>query len=246
MKKLVIGFLLLSSFCFADFLRVEMGAGMLSQDISGEAKYKDARQDLKDDYGFGDKSKNTYIWLNFKHFVPVVPNIRLEHKSFKETSNLKKAFSFGGQVFNVNNEATFDLKQTDIILYYNLLDNTFWTTLDLGLDARLFNGQFKLSNPAISKSASLNFPLPSLYARARVNVPMTGFGAEVDGKFLVYNGSNLNDLTAKVDYAVKLPLLDLGVEVGYRVQNLTINISNVDVESDMKIKGVFGGLFAKF
>ncbi|MGP1561162.1 MAG: TIGR04219 family outer membrane beta-barrel protein [Helicobacteraceae bacterium] len=244
MKKILLGLALLVSVSFADFLRVEAGAGVFDAQISGEARYKGNKDyKIKDDFGLTEKSKRPYLWLNVKHPVPVLPNLRLEHRSFESKGDAKIKIEFGKIEHETNTPVKFSLTQNDVIPYYNLLDNTFWTTLDLGLDLRFFSGEFAM----LQKKASLNVFWPSLYTRARVNVPGTGLGAEADIKFLMFGKTNLNDISAKVDYGFDLPLLRIGAELGYRLQNFNLDPDLAkDLKAEMQISGLFFGLFARF
>src|SRR5690625_5979435 len=85
-----------------------------------------------------DDSNNKYFYLAFEHFLPIIPNARVQHTriSSDQSAVIDQAFTLNNQTF-VANETVFtdlDLTQTDLTAYYQLLDN--WVTLNVGLTLR--------------------------------------------------------------------------------------------------------------
>lgn len=227
----------------ADFLRVEAGAGLYNSEVGGDVRYGgNDKFDIKDEFGLSDKSTQAYAWIMVKHFLPLIPNARIETFNFMSDGKAEKNVSWGGTNYTANAKTKFNLRQTDLIAYYNILDNTLWITIDLGLDIRLFRGEFEVGN----EKAKADFALPLVYARARVNVPSTGLGVEADVKFVSYDGSSISDISAKLDYVFGLGPVDLGVEFGYKMQKFTLDTSSADIKGDIDLKGIFAGVVAKF
>ena len=148
---------------------------------------------------------------------------------------------------------TIDMKQYDVIPYYNILDNTFWTTIDLGLDVKVIESDATVG--AVSTSfPGVGFPgynstdttvVPLLYARARVEIPATNIGLETDVKAITDGTNTMYDVRAKVDYTLGfIPVVQPAVEVGYRVQKLKIDDGATQV--DLDYSGVYAGIMLRF
>ncbi len=237
----------------ADFLRIEAGAGIWQSEPSGTITYKVSGSsdtlNASDDLGY-QKENISYLWLNVKHPVPVLPNFRFEYAgpAFEGTS--EKTISWKGINYGANTYSKLEIKQTDLVLYYNLLDNTFWATLDLGMDIKLIDFSYELSDPsnilpAYSDSASL--PIPMLYARTRAQIPTTNIGLEADIKFIGYGNTQLYDFRAKVDYTFdSVPVIQPAIELGYRTQKFKIDEDGEDTKIDFEFSGIYGGVMLRF
>ena len=236
----------------ADFARVEMGAGAWMQSPSGSISYEDSSGAT----GL-DKSKETeeaqgYVWLLIKHPIPIIPNLRVEYVSV--TNSGEASGSFKDFVVPTSTKTTLDMTQIDAILYYNILDNTSWITIDLGVDIKSVNSSYKadavipvggIGVEAYSDSVSTLIPL--LYARARVEIPTTNFGLESDVKYITNNSSTIYDVRAKVDYTLDfIPVIQPAVEIGYRVQKMKIDEDDNDAKMDMDFAGLYVGMMLRF
>lgn len=236
-----------ASAAMADFARVEMGAGAWMQTPKGGASYTDGGADGS--YTSGEKdSTEPYIWMLIKHPVPVLPNLRVEYVSIEDSgvaSGEFKDFDIGAATTTLS----YDMKQYDIIPYYNILDNTAWITLDLGLDIKIVDMSYTAapSLPFTGYSDSVTFALPLLYARGRVEIPSTDIGLEADVKYITTGDSTVYDVRAKVDYTLDIfPVVQPALEVGYRVQKLDIDESSADAKLDIDFSGFYAGLMLRF
>jgi outer membrane protein len=236
----------------ADFVRVEMGGGLWNYDSSGTATYQNGL--LYGQY----TSKNTsqsdvYFWMLVKHPLPIVPNVRFEYTKVQDSGYAKGEFEDFSVVFG---EATahYEFKEYDIIPYYNLLDNLMWTTVDLGVDIKVIDASFYADNVKIHSlnllgqySKEETIALPLLYARARVEIPGTGLGLEADGKYITYSYSTVYDFRAKIDYTFDIsPVVQPGVEVGYRVQKFDIKTDDKTTTMNVDFSGFYAGLMLRF
>ena len=257
MKKILTAAFVASSFMVsqasADFMRVEMGAGAWDYKPSGTASYTDysGTGTYKSDE---KKSSDAYVWMLIKHPIPIVPNLRLEYCDVKDeglVSGKFKDFEVPSGVTHVN--ARFELKQYDIIPYYNLLDNLMWTTVDIGLDIKVIDSTFEADNvyvlgatiPSQYNDSDL-IAIPLAYARARVEVPGTGLGLEADGKYVTYDGSTVYDFRAKVDYTFDFDVIQPGLEIGYRVQKFDIKTDDDKTKMNVDFSGFYAGLMLRF
>jgi len=256
MKKILISLACVAaigSVLNADITRVEMGGGMWNQTPSGTMSYSE-NISLLSTTGTYTSNKNDdtsmYLWMLIKHPIPIVPNLRLEYTGIKDDGKITgkfKNFNVGGVYTN----ATLDITQYDIIPYYNILDNTMWTTLDLGLDVKVQETKYDVSPTTAftGYTGSDTIAIPLVYARLRVEIPGTGLGFEGDGKYITYDGSTVYDFRAKVDYTFDLDMfVNPGVELGYRVQKFDIDYKDGNERTlmNMDYSGVYAGLMLRF
>jgi outer membrane protein len=241
---------MLATAASADFARVEMGAGAWMQTPSGYAKSSDgyAGLNLSGDYVSNEvQATDTYAWLLVKHPLPIIPNIRLEYTTV--TDEGKTTGNVNG--FNITDPAaptTIDIKQFDVIPYYNLLDNTFWLTVDVGLDIKVIQSDTYVAatGPFTGYESSDTSVVPLLYLRTRVEIPATNIGIEADGKAITDGTNTLYDARAKIDYTFDfIPVIQPAIEVGYRVQQIKVDDGSSS-QVDLNYSGVYAGLMLRF
>lgn len=251
MKKIItmLGFaLLLSTSLVADFLKVEMGAGVWLNTPSGQKTYASGI-DIGTDVSLENENTNPYIWLYLKHPVPVLPNLRLEYVDVSTNGIANGTF----EDFEALSSSTqFDVTQYDIIPYYNLLDNTAWVTLDLGLDIKILEATYSASNVTATDlsttySESGSVVLPLIYTRARVEIPSTNIGLEADAKFISYSSSTVYDVRVKIDYTLEIiPAIQPAIELGYRTQKYDIDEADLDGKFNLEFSGFYVGAMIRF
>ncbi|MDA3947222.1 MAG: TIGR04219 family outer membrane beta-barrel protein [Helicobacteraceae bacterium] len=234
----------------ADLIRVEGAVGVWQSDPTGTMQYKGNPEfDLVDEAGL-DASTNSYVWVYLKHPVPVIPNIRLEYVNPTFDGKVGNIEWDGNTYASVNN--TLTLTQYDAVLYYNILDNTFWSTIDLGLDIKYIDGSYKLDEssataPAVDEVFSITMPLA--YARARVQLPVTDIGIEAIARGMSYSGNTVVDAEIKIDYTMDfVPVVQPGLELGYRYQQVKLDGGTVglDANIDTTFSGIYGGIMVRF
>ena len=242
---------LLASTLSADFGRVEMGAGLWQNTPTGSLNYVESTTGIKGNYVSNETSNSSgYIWLLVKHPIPIIPNLRVEYTSISDEGEADGKFND----FTITGLAkgNIDMTQYDAVLYYNILDNLAWTTLDLGLDIKVMDTKFKAEGtidtiPNNTYTVSQTLTLPMAYARVRVEIPMTDIGLEVDGKYISYDGSSVTDFRAKVDYTLDfVPVIQPAIEVGYRVQSFDLTYNDDQTKMKLDFSGVYAGLMLRF
>lgn len=264
-SKLCSGLLLASLFGItaqADIIRVESGAGIwqnkTSQGANTVVLSGDPIYDLITNAVDGsssdvsDTKSNPYMWIFFKHPVPLLPNFRLEYVSTESSETTSESVSYNGVSFGANTTSTLALTQYDAILYYNILDNTFWTTIDLGLDVKTIEGTFTATDSlnllnTVSNTQMITFPMA--YARGRIEVPGTNLGFEGNFKYAAFGDYKAMDYLVKTDYTlVNIFPVDVGFELGYRLQNLELSESSYgfNVTTQLQVDGLFAGAVVRF
>ncbi|UFS62692.1 TIGR04219 family outer membrane beta-barrel protein [Sulfurimonas sp. HSL-3221] len=247
--KIVISLLLFSLQGFSQALEVEAGGGAWMQTPKGTVAYSTSN-------GSGDSTcRETeaaigYAWLYIRHPIPVFPNIRLEYSAAGSDGDATVDLIAPLGVM-ATTTSHFDVKAYDAILYYNLLNSTFWTTLDLGLDVKVAGYTYDvvptdglLAYGGYSRSGTLILPL--VYTRLRVDIPGTGLGIEGLGSYITYEKSYVYDARIKADWTlIFVPGVQPGIEVGYRMQKVKID-DDKELKGDVDFSGLFVGAFLRF
>ena len=248
LKTTLLGSLLISA-AHADMARFEVGGGVWQQKPSGTITYTDGS--ATGTYTSSEKEDNgAYAWMLIKHPIPIIPNLRLEYADIKDEGTVKGTFK---DFSTTSSPARFEMKQYDVIPYYNLLDNTMWTTLDLGIDVKVIEATYEADNVTVGSTPTPKYTdtdtvyIPLVYARARVEIPATNIGLEADGKYITYDGSTVYDFRAKVDYTFDfVPVVQPAIEVGYRVQKFDVKSDDDKTKLNMDFSGIYAGLMLRF
>jgi len=255
MKKTLItlaSITLFTSALNADIARVEMGGGAWNQTPKGILSYTDGAtagtytSDEKED-------QSIYAWLLIKHPIPILPNLRLEYTTLKDTGIVSGSFS-GFTVPGATTTSSLDITQYDVIPYYNLLDNTFWTTVDVGLDLKVMETTYKVDGVNVNGIGGISayedttsVIIPMGYVRARVEIPVTDIGLEADVKYITYQGNTVSDIRVKADYTLGfIPVVQPAIEIGYRMQKFDLTSDDEKTKMNIDFSGVYAGLMLRF
>ena len=211
----------------------EVGVGVWAPSMSGDLNFNGNTYDL-DNLGLDDgkTSGNSYIYADLSHFVPVIPNARVERLQYEVSGT---------------GTTNLDLEQTDIIAYWGIPMIPTATggilEINFGLDLKNIKGDLV----ALNDSVSFDETLPLGYLNARVDLPFAPINVEGTIKTIAYDGSSISDNEVKLSGVLDFALIDLKLDLGYRQQNITIADSLVNnFDSDISAEGWFLGVSAKF
>ncbi len=247
MKKILLLSLLFSSLTLqADLFRLEMGAGVWSQGTSGTLKHKKDTYDidLVNDLDVGH-SQDLYMWALFKHPIPIIPNARIEYTN-TSLDGKGSGFTYNGKNYSSPTSYELNIEQFDAILYYNILDNLAWITLDLGLDVNFMKQSYKFANES---AVSDSIMIPLLFGRGRFQIPTTEFAFETEIKYMTYGDSTIGDVRIKVDYTLDTPVIQPALELGYRhevIQTSHNDFSDLRNDTDITMSGVYLGAMLRY
>ena len=239
MKKFTLPLIVaLSSFSAqvsADALGLYIGGGVWNHDPSGSFEttaVTDFGIDMESDLSFSGE-KDSYVYLAFEHFVPVVPNIRLERATMGHTG-VASGLDFNGQT-GLSGPSSINIDNTDAILYWRLLDN--WVNFDLGLTARKLDADFTVGSETVAVSATI----PMLYVAAQFDLPLTGLSIGADINTISYSDASYQDVRIRALYEIGV----IGFELG--MKKTTLELKGLDsVNADLEFKGMMVGAFLHF
>jgi len=232
----------------ADVIGVWAGANYWNYDISGTARYKTSNSsndiDVNDDLGYNDGS-TAVIYAALEHPVPILPNVRLVYTDIDENANgrLTKSVVYGNTTFLANEAVSslIQLKQTDVTLYYSVLDNV--VNLDLGLTAKYIDSKARITGATSgTEDADLSAWVPMIYAGVGIDLPLSGLAVSADGSAVGYSGSKFYDFTIRATYDT--PWL-VGFDVGYR--SITLDLDDIDNSfANVEFSGPYAGAYLHF
>jgi len=229
---LVMALSIASSGVNADALGFFVGGGLWDYDSTGTfGTTGDDVIDVESDLNFSSQ-QDAYVWAAFEHFVPIIPNIRVEAASMG-SDGAATNLNYGG--VNVSGPASVNLDTAEAILYYRLLDN--WVSLDLGISVRNVDGDFIIA----SEKVSISETIPMLYGSVQFELPLSGFSVGGDISIINYSGSEYRDVRLRAVYEIGI----IGFEAGYKTS--TIVLDDVSgVTADLEFSGLMLGAFLHF
>ncbi|MEA3384247.1 MAG: TIGR04219 family outer membrane beta-barrel protein [Campylobacterota bacterium] len=262
MKKLlssivVLTTVLTTSLSAGMIIDIDAGIGVWDAAPSGSIKYGSGAADnldLEKSLGL-ESSTNTYIYADLNHFVPLIPNVRVEKQELKiDGSNSLGSISFGNKNYTSDVTTTLDLSQTDLIAYWgvpglNLLSAGI-LDFNFGVDLKQFSGGVTLkSDNTEPTTADMDFVIPMGYLAASIKPPFIPGEISASYKTISYKSSSISDIMAKIsiNLPIPLPLIDFKADIGYKEQTLVIDEDLSDsLKADIKFSGMFFGISAKF
>ena len=226
----------------ADTLSFAIGGGVWNETPEGSiikpSNAPTPAVDVKNSL-FWDEESQGYIFATLEHPVPIVPNVRLMYTSLDHSGNGDADFTFEGTPYSGNVANEFTIDQTDLLLYWEVLDNV--VSLDLGLNVRLLDISFKINDGTSTTNNSVSAPVPMVYGLIGGS-PWPGLILSAEANYMTLSGSTISDFTAKIAYTTNF---FVGFEAGYRTQ--TIELDDVDdTNANLDFKGPFIGAYLKF
>lgn len=244
-NKLVAGCILaaLPLMAPADILSFAIGGGVWNETPTGSiikpAGAVTPTVDVENNLFWSEESQG-YLFATLEHPVPILPNVRLMYTSLDHAGSGPTSFIFEGESFSGTVANEFSIEQTDILAYYEILDNV--VSLDLGLNIRLFDLTYMINDDlGTSTSGSVSAPVPMLYGLIGAS-PWPGLLISAEGNYMSVSGSTLSDFNAKIAYTTDF---FVGIEAGYRAQSIELDDVD-DTNAKIDFQGPFVGAYLKF
>ena len=243
MKKTLLAAAIVAMMPITSHALVEVGAkaSIWNAEATGQI---DSNVSVEKD-GLNLKSSNgTQLTVYLKHPIPVLPNLKLKSTTLDTKGNGSLNASFADQTFNEAVSSKIDLSHTDATLFWTL--PIPMVDIDLGLTARMFDGDASVTgNTAGTEAVDLDMTLPMGYAAVRVGLPFNLYVAG-DANYIGFGKNKMLDYNASVGYVLPVPIVNVGVELGYRSFSLETDKKDVDIETDLDVKGLFYGASLSF
>lgn len=235
---------LITSSVQADVLGLHVVAGQWQSDYSGSLGKTPA--DINE-LGYSN-SDNNFFSIAFEHPIPLLPNLRLAHTDIdtRASGTISSDFQLTDNIYPAGStiHSGIDLTQIDATLYYELLDN--WVNLDLGLTVRKYDGEAAVYQenrlPEISQMDSY---VPMIFGQVRFDLPLSGLYAGADVQYTSYKSDTIADAEINIGYLFDTPVVDFGLEVGYRVLDMDVDDID-DLNTNIKLDGPYAALKLSF
>jgi outer membrane protein len=228
----------------ADTLSISAGGGVWNESPSGNFQTTTDLVDVDvEDSLFWDKESQGYFFITIEHFIPIIPNVRLMHTKIDHSGSgdTDLGFDFDGQTFSGIVSNDFSIETTDLIAYYEVLDNV--VSLDLGLNIRHLEIDYTITSESAGSTASdsISETIPMLYAMVGAS-PWPDLIISAELSYIGYSGSGFSDFTAKIAYTTEF---FVGLEAGYRKQSFELD-DIADTNANLDFDGIFAGAYLKF
>ena len=188
-----------------------------------------------------DSENGQQLTVFFEHPVPVLPNIKIRRTDLEFNGDGHIDATFDGFDFqDVDVTSTMDLSHTDLTLYWGLPLPLPFIDINFGVNARQFDGKAEVSSQAQTETVDLDFVLPMLYGELKVNTPIGIYG-HADINYVGYGDNKMSDISYGLGYDLPIPVVDIGLEAGYRTLTLQTDEDDVDINADVDLAGAYFG-----
>ncbi len=240
--KLALAAAMVASSAQADTL-LGLYAGAQYWQVEPEGEFGTA-QDDQANFNFDDDAQGSF-YIAFEHPVPLIPNIKLRQTQLEVAGAGNVDFNFNGTNYSGTAQVDADLSNTDLILYYEVLDNGL-ASFDFGVTVKSLDGEIIVSDGDASDTQELSGYVPMGYIAANVGLPLTGFSIYGDFSILSIGDHSMTDYQAGLAYTfVDNLAVDMSAQLGYR--SFSLELDDLDgIYSDLEFSGIYGGLEVHF
>jgi len=186
------------------------------------------------------------FYFALEHPVPFLPNIKVQQNEIEgKVSGTNLSIGVDGMIHQINSSNKNDISHTDVIFYYEILDN--WLNLDLGMNIKYFDVStiFYDQDKRIFHE-DIDEWIPMLYLKSEIDLPFTGFSAYGSVEALGTKSTDVTDIEMGINYESSS---GLGIALGYRnleVDFVSNDIMNNKINSKAKADGFFVGVNVHF
>lgn len=196
-----------------------------------------------------DNEQREYFWsdsgqarlgVSLYHFIPFIPNIKVETQQLKYSA-ARDIITIGGTPYTVD----LDLGHETYTLFYAPLDNGL-TEFKFGVSLKQFDGHITEFQAASSTAVwRIKEDVYSGYVRGAASLPFTGFSVVAQGHVGV-GSHDTYDVEAAVRYRfLDSMMFDGHLSLGYRSMKLHFN-NERSINTYHEFKGPFLNLALRF
>ena len=229
------------------------GGSMVDVAPTGSLGYLGNNYGITNQLGI-DNSAQTYLYVEFEHLVPIIPNVKIEQNTLSFTGTATANVTLPGISITGSTPSTYSWDHQDAIFYWGVPFST-WIPM---IDAADFGFGLKLGDMSVGatglSSATFDFGAVYGYGRLHVSPPfLFGLGFELEVKALELDDVvgitvNYRETTFKTDWLIEAPIpvidLAIGVEAGYKAINYVGDAAGMTF--DIGYSSLFFGAVAKF
>lgn len=189
-----------------------------------------------------DSENGQQLTVFFEHPVPVLPNIKIRRTDLEFNGDGSINAEFNDTLYTEEVDSTMDLSHTDLTLYWGLPLPLPFIDINFGVNARQFDGKAELYGKTTlqRETVDLDFVLPMLYGELKVNTPIGIYG-HADINYVGYGDNKMSDISYGLGYDLPIPVVDIGLEAGYRTLTLQTDEDDVDINADVDLAGAYFG-----
>lgn len=194
-----------------------------------------------------ESTNGVQISLFFEHPVPFLPNLKIRRTNLEMSGDGTFNGTFLQHSYSEKLSSTLDLSHNDFTLYWGLPLPVPMLDINFGLTARNFDGKAsaKGETTKVEVNENIKGTLPMLYAGAKFTTPVDVY-VKGELNYIGFKDNSLLDYEATLGYNFPIPVVDLGVELGYRAFKIKTDKDTVDVATDAEISGAYFGISAAF
>lgn len=175
------------------------------------------------------------------------PRFQFQHQTFSKGSQPGTDEYFNAAILGSNrlyldpaNPSSARVEQYDATFTYPVLHADKAVNLDLGVNIRFIDGDFR-GESQDSHASRFNTTLPMFHASAFFNLPFDGLSASFAGSHAQFDEYRAFDYRARLNYNWQN---GFGLEGGWQHQRF--NIESTDVQADFEVKGPYLDLKYRF
>ena len=191
----------------------------------------------------GDRDQHPIFSASFEHMIPLIPNVMLRQNNinYADARNLTNNVDIGSATFDTSSPVAynFDFSHTDIVLYYEILDN--WVNLDVGLAAKKVQFEFDVRQGTEVFHYENDETIPMLYGKAAFELPFSGWQVTAEGMALTFEDDSIEDISIELGYNFNS---FAQVNLGYRQMVIDIERPGASGDSELTLDGTYIGFIA--
>lgn len=176
--------------------------------------------------------------ISIEHPVPLIPNARIRHVGIEAQTEQKQVLS-NASMYETN------LDNTDLILYYEILDNI--VSVDLGVAAKRIDGDITyLDTLNVKDKLKISETAAMVYGSVGAKLPFTGLSAKAEVLATSYGDIEISDVSAEIKYDfIDNILIDVGAKAGYRYLDMKLD-DQENIDTHFTFHGPYVGLEVHF
>lgn len=239
-SALVVSALFTIPVAHADVLGFGASIGYWDSDLSGKAAKGGDKVNVENDLDLsnnGEANLGGYL----EHPIPLLPNVRINYLRIDQSGRGELSTGFDGLPAGVPVNSSLEWRQTDLTLYYEVLDN--WANLDLGLTARDLDAELEVTDATTGVYTSrteVDAIVPMVYAAGRFDLPLTGVSAGITGNIISFDGDSVYDYDVYGQYDVA------GVQLRAGYREMAVDYEDGDERLDIEVGGPFASVGFSF